>query len=137
MRQTSKRVGTGQTLGLMAIAVALLTATAAHALINPRFTPLHLVKEATLIVVLDLKAGSNSVFTATIRETLKGKTEQQNLRLDASKADEETSNALRDLAAAGQQALLFEGEFRDQGNAQAFRSAFLSIGGKWARCDAG
>jgi len=126
----------GFVLGLVAVASGLW-ALSAFALINPRFTPVHLVKEATLIVGLDLKAGSNSLFTATIRETLKGKTEQKTLRLDASRADEDTSNALRDLAAAGQQALLFEGEFRDQGNAYVSRSAYLSIGGQWARCDVG
>jgi hypothetical protein len=106
-------------------------------LINPRYTPVHLVEESTLIVGLDLKAGSNFVFTATIRETLKGKTEQKTLSLDASDADEDAVNALRDLAASSQPALLFEGEFNDQANGTVFRSAYLSVGGKWARCDAG
>jgi hypothetical protein len=137
MQQTNKTVGNARTLNLATVLAAVLAASSAHALINPRFTPIHLVKEATLIAEMDLKAGSNSVFTATIRETIKGKTEQKTLRLDASRADEDSCNALRDLAAAGQPALLFEGEFRDQPNADAFRSAYLSVGGKWARCDTG
>ena len=111
MQQTNKTVGVARTLNLATVLAAVLAASSAHALINPRFTPIHLVKEATLIAEMDLKAGSNSVFTATIRETLKGKTDQKTLRLDASRADEDSCNALRDLAAAaGQPALLFEGE---------------------------
>ncbi len=137
MQQTSKTARTKRVFSAVAMATLWLASFTAEALINPRFTPVHLVKEATLIVGLDLKAGSNSVFTATVRETLKGKTEQKTLRLDASRADEDSYNALRDLVAAGQPALLFQGEFRDQANANAFQSAFLSIGGKWVRCDAG
>jgi len=91
------------TLILATILALWLTASTAHALINARFTPVHLVKESTLIVWLDFKAGLNSVFTASIRETLKGKTEQKRLGLDGSSADEDTANALRDLVAAGQQ----------------------------------
>lgn len=118
------------------VASALLAAPAVHALINPGFTPIHLVKDSTLILQLDLKAGDNATFTATVRETVKGQTEQKALLLDASKADEDTVNALRELVAAGQPALLFEGQFADQANAIAGRRDYLSIGGKWVRCDA-
>jgi len=52
-----------------------LWVAAAHALINPRFTPIHLVKQSALILWVDLKQGqSKDQYDAAIREVLKGKT---------------------------------------------------------------
>ena len=49
----------------------LLSVTAAHALINPRFTPVHLVEQATLIVSVEPKEGkSKDDYTAAVREVL-------------------------------------------------------------------
>lgn len=38
-------------------AAALLAAPAVHALINPKFTPIHLTRESALIAWVDIKAG--------------------------------------------------------------------------------
>jgi hypothetical protein len=121
---------------------ACLHVTAAHALINPRFTPVHLVEQATLILSVDLKEGkSKDEYTAAVREVLKGKTELKSFRLDLSKAgDAQAADALRELAAAGKPALFFVGEFEDAGNqgGGAARSrGLLHVGGKWAVLDGG
>ena len=43
-------------------------------MINPGFTPVHLVKQASVILWVDIKAGeAKDAYTATIRETLKGR----------------------------------------------------------------
>ena len=87
MRQKCKSVGTGQTLGSVAMVAALLAASAAHALINPTFTPIHLVKQSKLIMSVDLKQGKAiDQYDAVIREVLKGKTELKAIHLDLSKA---------------------------------------------------
>ncbi len=64
-------------------AAALLAAPASHAMINPGFTPVHLVKQASVILWVDIKAGeAKDTYTARIRETLKGKAEEKTFRLD-------------------------------------------------------
>ena len=53
-------------------AVALLAASASQAMINPGFTPVHLVKQASVILWVDIKAGeAKDTYTATLREALK------------------------------------------------------------------
>ncbi|MBM4019768.1 MAG: VCBS repeat-containing protein [Planctomycetes bacterium] len=126
---------------VLSVAV-LLYVTAAYGLINPRFTPIHLVEQSALIVWVELKQGaSKDEYTAAIREVLKGKTELKRLRLDLSKAaDAQAAVALRDLAAAGKPALFFMGEFEDAGNqggGAAKSRGLLHIAGKWAVFDGG
>lgn len=127
---------------IVVAAAALLLAHCVHALINPRFTPIQLVKQSTLIVWVDVKPGeSKDLYTATIRETLKGKSEQKTYRMDISQArDEEAVAALRGLVAEGKPALFFVGEFentRDLGGGNTRRRAFMHIGGTWAVFDGG
>ena len=122
--------------------VVLLWAAAAHALINPRFTPVHLVKQSALILEVDLKQGqSKDEYTAAIRGVLKGKTELKSLRLDLSKArDAQNADAFRALAAAGRPALFFAGKFDDAGGtggAPARSRGLLHISGRWAACEGG
>ena len=121
---------------------ALLWATASHALINPRFTPIHLVKQSALILWVDLKQGqSKDGYTAAIREALKGKTELKSLRLDLSKArDAQNADAFRSLAATGRPALFFVGRFAEtegQSGAPARRRGFLHFSGRWAALEGG
>jgi len=98
-----------------AAVVVLLPVTSARALINPRFTPVHLVEEAALIVWVDVEQGeSKDQYTAAIREVLKGKTELKSFPLDLSRArDPQSAGILRELADAGKPALFFVGEFED------------------------
>ncbi len=127
---------------LIAIA-ALLRAATVDAMINPHFTPIHLVKQAALIVSVDLKQGpAKDQYTATIREVLKGKTELKVLRLDLSKAiNTQNADALRDLAAVAKPALFFVGEFVEeqdrQGDTRPKSRGLLHISGQWAEFDGG
>jgi len=117
-------------------AVVLLWGSAAHALINPTFTPIHLVKQSKLIVSVDLKQGKSiDQYDAFILEVLKGKTELKAIHLDLSKArDEQNADSFRKLAAAGAPALFFVGEFPAQdGNAPQL-AGLLSVSGRWASC---
>jgi hypothetical protein len=127
---------------LVAIAALLCVATA-NALINPHFTPVHLVKQAALIVSVDLKQGqSKDQYAAAIREVLKGKTELKALRLDLSKAiNTQNADALRELAAVAKPALFFVGEFAQeqdrQGDAPPQSRGLLHVSGQWAEFDGG
>jgi hypothetical protein len=121
---------------------ALLCAAAANAMINPHFTPIHLVRQAALIMSVDLKQGpSKNQYIATISEVLKGKTELKALRLDLSKAIQaEHADALRELAAAAKPALFFVGEFAEehgQGGEAPKNRGLLHISGQWAEFDGG
>jgi len=120
----------------------LLGAAAAQAMINPRFTPVHLVKESALVVCVDLRQGaSKDQYEAVVRDVLKGKTELKSFRLDLSKArDEQNAEAFRLLAAAREPALFFVGEFAnqgEQGGGAAKRRGLLHVSGKWAICEGG
>ena len=92
-----------------------------HALINPKFTPIQLVKQSKLIVSVDLKQGKSiNQYDAVIREVLKGKTEMKAIHLDLSKArDEQDADSFRKLAAAGAPALFFVGELQEQSGGAA------------------
>jgi hypothetical protein len=122
-------------------------------MINPHFTPVHLVKQAGLIVSVDLKQGSSKdQYLAAIREVLKGKTELKSLRLDLSKAiNVQNADALRELAAGGKPALFFVGEFAEEkdGGGGAAAGApgvpaggsrvggLLHLAGQWAEFEGG
>jgi len=125
-----------------AAAAALLAVPAARAMINPKFTPIQLVQEAGVILWVDIKPGeSKALYTATVREEIKGKAEPKTCRLDISKAgDGEAATSLREQLAAGTPALFFVGEFddtKDLGGGNTRRRAFLHIGGAWAVFDGG
>jgi hypothetical protein len=118
-------------------AAALLAAPSSRAMINPGFTPVHLVKQASVILWVDIKAGeSKDLYTATIRETLKGKAEEKTFRLEISKAGEDdAATAMREQLAAGKPALFFVGEFEDTkelGGGNTSRRAFLLLDGVWS-----
>jgi hypothetical protein len=112
-------------------------------LINPHFTPVHLVKQAGLILWVDLKQGaSKDQYLAAIREVLKGKTDLKTLRLDLSTANNtQNADALRELATGGKPALFFVGEFVAEKDAGAAAAAgpqgLLHLAGQWAEFDGG
>jgi len=121
-------------LAAAALAVAAwLSAPAAHALINPRFTPIHLVKQSKLVVSVDLREGaSKDQYDAGVREVLKGETERKSFHFDLSKArNAEFADTFRGLAAAKKPALFFVGEFgEDEGREETI--GYLHVSGKWA-----
>jgi hypothetical protein len=124
---------------LLVAAAALVDVSTVHALINPHFTPVHLVKQATLIVSVDLMQGaSKDEYSAAIRAVLKGKTDLKALRFDLSKAmNSQNADALRGLAAAGTPALFFIGEPGEEGqdSAPGKSRGLLHISGQWAEFD--
>ncbi len=116
----------------LAVAACLWT-LAADAAINPRFTPIHLVKQSKLIVSVDLKEGASmDQYDAAVRDVLKGGTEKRSFRFDLSKArNAEAADAFRSLAAAKKPALFFVGEF-GEGEGGAETIGYLHVSGKWA-----
>ena len=130
--------------GILSALVALATLLCAArvcALINPHFTPVHLVRQSALIVCVDLKPGASpDLYSATIRQVLKGQTALKALRLDLSKAiNTQNANALRQLAAPGKAGLFFVGEFGEdkdgQGGGPAKTRGLLHLSGQWAEFD--
>ncbi|MBM4142120.1 MAG: VCBS repeat-containing protein [Lentisphaerae bacterium] len=137
MMQPGKTFGIGRTLSAAAMLAAWLAAPAVRALINPRFTPVQLVKQSSLIVSVDVKQGaSKEQYTIAILETLKGKTERKSFQLDLTLArDEANAEHLRALVAAGKPALLFVGEFEGaEGGAAGQSLGLMHVSGRWASC---
>jgi len=137
MQRTSKTAGIVRTRSLATIWAIWLAASAAQAMINPHFTPVHLVRESAWIVSVDLKQGeSKDQCDAVIREVLKGKVEMKQFRLDLTKARSKTNaDMFRNLAATGGPALFFVGEFegaQGPGSIARERHAFLHVSGTWA-----
>jgi hypothetical protein len=123
--------------GVLGMAVVVST-VAVYGLINPHFTPVQLVKQSALILAVELQPGATKdLYTATIREVLKGKTDLKSLRLDLTRAiNPQNAEALRQLAGAGKSALFFVGEF-DEGSAAPSgrapeRRGLLYLAGQWA-----
>jgi len=112
---------------------AWLWAVRADAAINPRFTPIHLVKQSKLVVSVDLKEGaSKDQYDASVRDVLKGKTDKKSFPFDLSKARSvELADTFRGLAAAKKPALFFVGEFGEsEGREETI--GYLHVSGKWA-----
>jgi len=116
---------------------AFFWAVAAQAMINPRFTPVHLVRTAELVLWVDLKQGdTKDHYFANVREVLKGKTGDKSLRLNLSKArDEQSADALRELAAGGKPGLFFVARGPDDGGGAGETRGLLHMAGRWAVFD--
>ncbi|MEX1096882.1 MAG: VCBS repeat-containing protein [Planctomycetales bacterium] len=110
----------------------------AFALINPNFTPVHLVGQSKQIVQLDVpeKLAGDRV-ELTVRKALRGQTEAKTVAIDLSHAaTAEQKEGIRKLfaGAANGPAILFAGEFAEEsGDAGAAGNAraFLHVDGKW------
>jgi hypothetical protein len=107
----------------------------AHAYINPRFTPVHLVSKSSLIASVEVKpGGTKDQYTITIKELLHGKEEHRSFVLDLSLAlNEDSAKDFRALAASSPSALFFVGEYGNE-NAEPVRSGVLHMSGKFAAC---
>jgi hypothetical protein len=103
---------------ILAGLVAALAAGPAGALINPNFTPIHVVEQSAVIAVLDVPETTvGEQITLQVKETLKGESNEKALVLDVSTASPPAqAGAVGTLIAAsgGRQALLFAGEFAEQ-----------------------
>jgi len=119
-----------------ALAIALAMTGASHALINPRFTPIHLAEQSRQILVLKLAPpdGQGRVAAEVVR-AVKGEAGSKRLVLDlASAAKKEQAAAIKEaIARLGEgPALLFVGQDEEKEDA-----AFLHLSGRWLRLDAG
>jgi len=132
-----------QPLACVVALLVTLLATTAHALIDPNFTPIHLVEQSALILELDLKRGNNKdKYLAQVRKVIKGKTALKALALDLSKAaNEQHADGFRALvkASAGKPALFFVGTFlADEPGADGMggdppeKVGYLHVSGKWS-----
>lgn len=125
------------TLFLAAGLLALLPAPAAHALINPQFTPVHLTQGAAFIAVLQpaLQGNTNGLASLAVVETLKG-TPCKEVRIDLSATDPDQRKAALRLFAKVQQehglALFFSGK-SEKGEAVAY----LNLDAQWLELQVG
>ncbi len=136
-------MGSGRrVVGVLSAFAVLVAAATAYGLINPNFTPLHLVEQSKLIMLLKFEKGQTGKITATIDKTLKGKTDEKTIVLDL------TTTALKDHAKWLEQMIsspeskepvhFFVGSFAEEGGEEmeaegdeAEGQAFLHIGTKW------
>jgi hypothetical protein len=118
-------------------ALALLLAPAAHALINPQFTPVHLTQGAGFIAVLQpaLQGNTNGLASLAVVETLKGAPCKE-VKIDLSATDPDQRKAALKLLAKAQQehglALFFSGK-SEKGEAVAY----LSLDAQWLELQVG
>jgi len=125
------------------VLLAALAAPPAAALINPNFTPVHLVSQSDLILVLRIgPLGAKGEIPVQIAECLKGKAPEKPPTLDLSKTAGPQAEAFQRLVgkAAPQLALLFCGKFSEEtpeagGGEEAARGAvgLLHTQGAWFR----
>jgi hypothetical protein len=123
--------------------VAAVAAPRAVALINPNFTPIHVVNQSELILVLKLgPVGAKGEIPVQLVEAAKGKAPQKAPTLDLSKTAEPQADALRRLVgkAEPQLALLFTGKYRenapdggDQPEERKGQDGLLHVQGAWFR----
>jgi len=124
------------TRGLPALALLVLLSSVVDALINPNFTPIHLVTQSGGIAVVECpKPGSAAKISAKVVKRLKGKAAGYTLTIDLAACPKIQQKAVRaNLAAwAGKPAILFEGEFLEEGKVDKApdKKAFLHVNGLW------
>ncbi|HUT36062.1 MAG TPA: VCBS repeat-containing protein [Planctomycetota bacterium] len=120
----------------MTLVLALAVAGQAHALINPRFTPIHLVEQSQQILLLRLaRPDGQGRVAAEVLRAVKGEAAARKLVIDlASAPGKEQARAIQEVAArlGDGPALLFVGQDEAKDDA-----AFLHLCGRWLRLDAG
>ena len=131
------------TIGWAIAAAAIFTQNEAQALINPKFTPVHLVQQSGLIAELQLNAVKDGKFTGTVKRALKGKADGAAVSFDlTTSAYAEHVKAIEKMVGAQGSAsvVFFVGEFQDRegagggadaGQAGAAQKGFLHIAGSW------
>ena len=96
-----------------------LFASSGYALINPRFTPIHLTEQSEFIAEVALKPGpAKDSCVAVVKKTLKGDWKRNELTLDfTDAANRQHAEALMNLVVAtkSQGALFFAGEYLEKG----------------------
>ena len=129
---------------VLSIGVVLGLGVAAHGLINPNFTPIDLVEQSELVVMLKFeKGGKAGKFTATIDKILKGKPTMKIFTLDLSTSVyKEHASAVGEMIKfnlAKEPVLFFIGDFVGEGADEMAGEmaeedegkAYLNIGTNW------
>ncbi|MCG3179528.1 MAG: hypothetical protein BIFFINMI_01864 [Phycisphaerae bacterium] len=127
---------------VLAVVAAILTGNRpAHALINPNFTPIHLMDQSELVLKLELRqVGKELKLTGKVLEVIKGKKPAGDVEFDLSNYEEgEDAQAKAVIqmvnAAPNQYALLFVGKFVQGGDeggmAVELPEAFFNFDGQW------
>ena len=144
--RNSQRIVSGSGIILLAGVICLLISpSAARALINPKFTPVHLTEQSATILTLKAKGkevGDKLVFN--VQAGLKGKS-PGTITLDLSKAEKpQADEARRQLGQfAAEPALFFAGEYLPTSDepGPAAKSegarAYIHIHGKWFKAAGG
>jgi len=95
----------------LSVATLFLLALAppSFALINPNFTPVHLVNQSTLAVELELAPVKDGKCVGTVKQVLKGKLDAKTLtfNLAASQMKEHAASLTQRIAANGSQSVIF------------------------------
>jgi VCBS repeat protein len=109
-------------------AVMLLSATRAPALINPKFTPVHLLKGASMVLTLKLTPGKKGMVNTQVIRALLGKAPAKAPTIDVEAGLEEHAKLVAKMIKAGGDtpALLLTGK-GENGDV----TAWLHVGGKW------
>jgi len=107
--------------GALGLAAALFGCLAgvceeADGLINPGFTPVHVVSQSARVFSLELAGAANGGFSLRLVKCLKGKVPGGALALDVSRTPKGQVEALRKTLGAdeGRLALLFSGQYREE-----------------------
>ena len=130
------------TVGLL-MAALLLPDGRAYAMINPNFTPVHLVHQADVILELQMSPVKDGVVTATVKGIIKGKFAAKTLALSLKDtAFQEQAQVVEQLAAAAEPALFFSGKIAEKNesagagdDAGGVEKGFLNICGQWVVFD--
>ena len=118
--------------------VTFLGSSGVQALINPKFTPVDLVKQSSLILELQFASVKDGKATATVKRALKGKSDRKVIALTLSTSDfsdhVKTVERLLD-PQKGTAGVFFVGEFAERGagveSGAGTQRAFLHIAGAW------
>lgn len=129
---------------VLSIGVVLGLGAVAHGLINPNFTPIHLVEQSELVVMLKFeKGGKAGKITATIDKVLKGKPTMKTFTIDLStsvyKEHASAVEAMIKSNLAKEPVLFFIGDFVGEGADEMAEEmveesegkAYLGIGKNW------
>ncbi|MCC6475119.1 MAG: hypothetical protein IT514_15405, partial [Burkholderiales bacterium] len=124
---------------LLAAALVAACATAGRALINPNFTPLHLVKQSDLILELEAPAKfENLKGTLAVKSVLKGKYAAKTIVIDTGSWTEEEDVPVMEplfLKSTGKPILMFAGKYKvvtPKGEVkEAEEKALFNVQGEW------
>lgn len=118
----------------------LMSAGLAHALINPNFTPMHLVNQSEIILELQLTGAQDGKIRAEVKEVIKGKYEAKTVSLELQgSAFKEQIDIIAKMATqpGGVQALFFVSQANADGGGDASggEKGLLHLSGQWVSFD--